>query len=47
VIVFADRIALAGWIGMATIIASGALATWLAQRRPRAGLDEPLSADIR
>jgi S-adenosylmethionine uptake transporter len=47
VIVFADRIALAGWIGMAIIIASGALATWLAQRRPRAALDEPLSVDIR
>jgi S-adenosylmethionine uptake transporter len=47
VIVFADRIALAGWIGMAIIIASGALATWLAQRRPRAAVDEPLSMDIR
>ena len=35
VIIFADRIALAGWIGMAIIIGSGALATWLAQRRLR------------
>jgi S-adenosylmethionine uptake transporter len=36
VVLFADRIALSGWIGMAVIIASGALATWLAQRQPRA-----------
>jgi S-adenosylmethionine uptake transporter len=48
VAVFADRIALAGWIGMAVVIVSGALATWLAQRRPRAGRhNETLSADIR
>jgi drug/metabolite transporter (DMT)-like permease len=47
VIVFADRIALAGWIGMAVIIASGALATWLAQRRPRTTAEQPLSAGIR
>ena len=47
VIVFADRIALAGWIGMAIVIGSGALATLLAQRRPRAGIDKPLTADIR
>lgn len=46
VIVFADRIALAGWIGMAVVIASGALATWLAQRRPRAGIDRSASVDI-
>ncbi len=45
--VIADRIALAGWIGMAVIIGSGALATWLAQRRPRAAIDRPLSMDIR
>lgn len=47
VIVFADRIALAGWIGMAIVIGSGALATLLAQRRPRAAIDKPLAADIR
>jgi drug/metabolite transporter (DMT)-like permease len=47
VIVFADHIALAGWIGMAIIIGSGALATWLAQRRPRASIDKPVSVDIR
>lgn len=47
VIVFADRIALAGWIGMAIVIASGALATWLAQRRTRARIHRPISADIR
>jgi len=35
-IVFDDRIALSGWVGMAVIIGSGALATWLAQRRPPA-----------
>jgi len=35
VVVFADRIAAAGWIGMAIVIGSGALATWLAPRRPR------------
>ena len=35
VVVFADRIALAGWIGMALVLGSGALATWLVQRRPR------------
>jgi S-adenosylmethionine uptake transporter len=47
VIVFADRIALAGWIGMAIVIGSGALATLLAQRRSRAAIDKPLAADIR
>lgn len=47
VIVFADRIALTGWIGMAIVIASGALATWLAQRRTRAGIEKPVSVDIR
>ncbi len=46
VIVFADRIAVTGWIGMTVIIGSGALATWLAQRRPRNGIDKPLSVDI-
>lgn len=34
VMVFDDRIPLAGWIGMAIVIGSGALATLLAQRRP-------------
>ncbi len=33
VVVFADHIAFAGWIGMAIIIGSGILATWLTQRR--------------
>jgi len=47
VIIFADRIALAGWIGMAIVIGSGALATWLAQRRPRAATDKPLTMEIR
>ncbi|MBK9244957.1 MAG: DMT family transporter [Burkholderiales bacterium] len=47
VILFADRIALAGWVGMAVIIGSGALATWLAQRRPRARVDDSFSAEIR
>lgn len=47
VIVFADRIALAGWIGMALVIGSGALATWFAQRRSRARIDPPLSAELR
>jgi S-adenosylmethionine uptake transporter len=47
VIVFADRIALAGWAGMAIVIGSGVLATWLAQRRPGRALDQPLSADLR
>ncbi len=47
VIFFADRIALAGWIGMAIVIGSGALATWLAQRRLRPDIKTPLSADIR
>ena len=47
VIVFADRIAPAGWIGMAVIICSGALATWLAQRRPGAKIEDPLSVNMR
>lgn len=47
VIVFADRIALAGWIGMAIIIGSGALATWLAQRRPQPKNGQPIVADLR
>lgn len=47
VIVFADRIGLAGWIGMAVIIGSGALATWLAQRRPGERVDDSLTAEIR
>jgi len=47
VIVFADRIALAGWIGMAIIIGSGALATWLAQRRPQPKNGQPIAADLR
>jgi S-adenosylmethionine uptake transporter len=47
VILFADRIALVGWVGMAVIIGSGALATWLAQRRPRARVDDSFSAEIR
>jgi len=47
VIVFADRIALAGWVGMAIIIGSGALATWLAQRRPRPKNEQPVAADLR
>ena len=47
VIVFADQITLAGWVGMAIIIGSGALATWLAQRRPRAAIDKPLTLEIR
>jgi S-adenosylmethionine uptake transporter len=46
VIIFADRIALAGWIGMAIIIGSGALATWLAQRRLRPTSEKPISTDI-
>jgi S-adenosylmethionine uptake transporter len=32
-LVFADRIPLVGWIGIATIIGSGVLATWLTSRR--------------
>lgn len=47
VIVFADRIALAGWVGMAIIIGSGALATWLAQRRPQPKNEQPVAADLR
>jgi drug/metabolite transporter (DMT)-like permease len=47
VIFFADRIALAGWIGMAIVIGSGALATWLAQRRSRPEIKTPFPADIR
>lgn len=47
VIVFADRVPLTGWIGMAVIIASGALATWLAQRRPRGPTDKPLTVELR
>lgn len=47
VIVFADRIGLAGWIGMAVIIGSGALATWLAQRRAGERVDDSLTAEIR
>jgi S-adenosylmethionine uptake transporter len=35
VLIFGDRIPLAGWAGMAIVIGSGALATWLAQRRAR------------
>ena len=35
VMVFGDRNPAAGWIGMAIVIGSGALATWLAQRRSR------------
>ena len=46
VIIFADRIALAGWIGMAIIIGSGALATWLAQRRLRPTSEKSISTDI-
>jgi S-adenosylmethionine uptake transporter len=46
VIIFADRIALAGWIGMAIIIGSGALATWLAQRRLRLTSEKSISTDI-
>jgi len=47
VIVFADQIALAGWVGMAIIIGSGALATWLAQRRPQPKNEQPVAADLR
>lgn len=47
VIVFGDRIALAGWIGMAIVIGSGALATWLAQRRPHGRNDAPLTLGTR
>lgn len=47
VIVFADRIALAGWVGMAIIIGSGALATWLAQRRPHPKNGQSIAADLR
>ena len=43
VLVFADHIPLAGWLGMAVIIASGLLATWAAQRRTRARLSTPLT----
>lgn len=35
VAIFADRIPAVGWFGMAIVIGSGALATWLAQRRQR------------
>ncbi len=43
VLVFADHIPLAGWLGMTVIIASGLLATWAAQRRTRARLSAPLT----
>jgi S-adenosylmethionine uptake transporter len=33
-LVFADRIPLVGWLGIAVIIGSGALATWLTRRAP-------------
>ena len=46
VIVFADHIALTGWIGMAIVIGSGALATWLAQRRARPKTEQPLATDL-
>jgi S-adenosylmethionine uptake transporter len=36
VIVFADRIALAGWLGIAIIIGSGVMAAWLSSRAARA-----------
>ena len=42
-VVFADQIAPAGWLGMATIIASGVLATWLSERRRRPPVDAPLT----
>jgi S-adenosylmethionine uptake transporter len=46
VIVFGDQIPLAGWLGMAIVIGSGALATGLA-RRPGARNVHPVSTDIR
>lgn len=45
VILFADRIALAGWIGMAIIIGSGVLATLFAQRGRRLRLRKPAMAN--
>ena len=43
VVIFADRIAPAGWVGMAIIIGSGMLATWLAHRRRPPPIEAPLT----
>jgi S-adenosylmethionine uptake transporter len=40
-VVFDDRIAPLGWAGMAIVIFSGAMAGWLAQRRPRTKPEQP------
>lgn len=45
-LVFGDQIPLSGWVGMAIVIGSGAVATALS-RRLRPGTDQPVSADKR
>ena len=45
-LVFGDRIPLSGWVGMAIVIGSGAVATALA-RRPQPGTVQPVLADKR
>jgi S-adenosylmethionine uptake transporter len=42
VIVFADRIPLVGWLGIAVIIGSGVLATWLTSRRASVPVPAPV-----
>lgn len=43
VVVFADHVTFAGWIGMAIIIGSGVLATFIAQRRRPPRIKAPLT----